>query len=487
MLSALAAAILTIPATFLPPANFGGVDDEGAQTIEAEILKTLFENGAISEAQYKELLAKAAKMRKERVDTHSELESAIAKMNEALDARVNSQEKKEEATASISFKNGFFLKSSDGNYSLHPWIVLRERFTFVDVGNVSGLANEDIGSFETRTARIWLDGHAVTPDLTYLIMFDLAGATSLLRDGWIDYKFDNAFHVRVGQQKRPIDYEGFSYAPQTGLVDKAPSVVFFQRNPGEDFEAGATVWGRLGNDTFEYRVGVFNGDGPQNGSVPGLSLGPGGGPLLPGGTSNNDSSGLESVARVMWMPMGPMSTHYFTNGYGEGDYGKSKDPKFLMGGHYSFNPERNNGATPGVKVKQKIQTAGVDAVFAYEGLFAIAEVFVRTTDRVTAAGIPDTTDNGYFGQLQYFFGSETPNRGFEVIGRWSVIDVDAATLGLVPVASATEVHDATVGLNYLFNGHRLKLQSALTHRRRILRASEDAEDMIFQMQLQVIL
>lgn len=483
MLTILAAAAVAVPLFVAPPRGDG---DEN-QSIEAEILKTLLDNGAISEKQYKDLLAKAAQMRRERIDTHAELDRELKKISEAVDEKLRlAQEKKDAPSATVSFKNGFYITSSDGNYSWHPWLVLRERFTYADIGNISGLANDDTASFETRTARVWMDGHAVTPDLTYLLMFDMAGSATLLRDCWIDYKFDDAFHVRAGQQKRPIDYEGFCYAPRTGLVDKAPSVVFFQRNAGEDFEAGVTTWGRFDNQ-LEWRLGAFNGDGPQNGAIPTLNIGPGGGSLLPASSSNNDAAGLELCGRLMWTPNGPLDDAYFTNGYVEGDYKRSQEAKFALGTFYSYNPERNTGATPVSKAVQRIQTWGADAVMQYQGWFAIAEVFVRTNDRDNKLATPNTTDNGYFAQLQYFLGSETPGRGFEVIGRWSVVDIDAATLGIVGANGVTEVRDATVGVNYLFNGHRLKLQTAYTLRHRVLRLSENADDNIFQVQLQLVL
>lgn len=484
MLTILAAILPLVFATPLWPARAG--DDDQKQTIEAEILKTLLDNGAITEKQYNDLMEKAAKIRRERVDTHEELERAIKLMNESIEERLRSQEgKKEEPTATVFFKNGIYFKSTDGNYQLHPWLVLRQRFTYADIGNVRGLANEDTASFENRTSRVWFDGHAVTPDLTFLLMFDLAGSSTLLRDSWIDYKFSNALHIRAGQQKRPIDYQGFTYAPQTGFLEKASTTLFFQRNAGEDFEPGAKLWGRLGNDTFEYHVGLFNGDGPQNGAIPTLNIGPGGGGLLPASSSNNDSSGLETVARLMWMPMGPLDTMYFTNGYTEGDYLRHKDPKFALGTHYSYNPERNNGAAVPVKTKADIQTWGADAVLMYNGLFALAEVFVRDTNRA-ASPTPDTTDNGYLAQLQYFFGSEVERRGFEILGRWAVTDVDAATLGLVPARGVTEVHDATFGVNYIVNGHRMKILTAYTYRNRNIRMAHDVDDQIFQAQVQVI-
>lgn len=483
MFTIFTAAAMAVPLMSTPV--IGGGDD-GNRSIEAEILKTLLDNGAITEKQYHDLIAKAEKLRRERADTHEELDRELKRLSEAVDERLKvSQDKKEEPTVNVSFKNGLYFKSADGNYSLHPWIVLRERFTYDDIGNVKGIANEDTGSFEGRTARLWFDGHAVTPDLTYLLMVDFASSTNLLRDSWIDYRFDDALHIRFGQQKRPIDYEGFTYAPKTGFVDKAPVVAFFQRNPGEDFEAGLKAWGRFDNQ-LEWHLGVFNGDGPQNGGLAGVSTGPGAGGLFPAGSSNNDSNGLEVVGRLMWTPMGPMDNAYFTNNYVEGDYGMSKDARMAFGTHYSYNPERNNGAAVPLEIEQRIQTWGADAVLAYQGVFALAEVFVRTIDRDNKQGLPNTTDNGYFAQLQYFLGSETANRGFELLGRWSVIDVDAATLGFVPVNGVTEVHDATAGVNYLFNGHRLKIQTAYTWRENIRRAGENTFDNILQVQMQLI-
>ncbi|MBI3820713.1 MAG: hypothetical protein HY286_18645 [Planctomycetes bacterium] len=465
----------------------GGGDDENTPTIEAEILKTLLDNGVITESQYHDLIKKAAKMRKDRVDSHEELSRASKLLLESIQERAAAEAKSKDATsATVSFKNGFYLKSSDGNYSFHPWLVFRERFTYDDIGNVTGLANEDTGSFESRNIRIWLDGNAGGQDLTYLIMFDLASATSTLRDGWLDYKFDNEFHIRAGQQKVPFDYEGLTYGPKVSLVDKSPAVAFFQPNAsGEGCDTGAKAWGRFFNNELEWHAGAFNGDGPQNGAGP-VALGPGGGVLSPGAANNNDSSGLQAAARVMWMPMGPMDNlerSYFTNGYTEGDYERSKDAKFEVGAFYIYNPERNSGSVP-AKVIQNMQTWGADAAFKYDGWFALAEAFVRSTRRDTPVG-PNTTDNGYFGQIGYLFGS-TPNEGLEAILRWSAIDVDAATLGIVPKGSATEVHDATVGLNYLFNGHRLKLQTAYTVRHRLVREMHNLDDNILQLQLQLI-
>ncbi|HKE02285.1 MAG TPA: porin [Planctomycetota bacterium] len=480
---------LSAAAPASPPVAIDG-DDENS--VEAELLRTLRENGVINDEQFKKLSQLAAKLRADRASTNAELDASIKRLSESL---VEKYGQAESAPAgSVTVKNtgdGFRFQSNDGKFELHPWFVLRERFTYVnqDSDTATGVNNDDTGSFETRTARLWFDGHILTKDLTYLIMIDVASSTAgVLRDAYLDYRFAPELHVRTGQQKRPVDREGFTYAPRTGFVDKAPVVAFFQQAPARDFEPGITVWGELGAKELEYRIGLFNGDGANNGPLPAApGIGPGGGVLTPLNSSNNDSSGLETVARVQWSPLGEF-------GYTEGDYERVADPRFVVGGHLSYNPEKAtaNAAPPPalVQVETNFLTWGLDAAFKQEGFFALAEFFCRRNSREFPLPAPDTTDFGYLVQGQYFFGSETANRGFEIAARWSQIDVGTGTIGGIGVPAVgadTLVNDYSVGLNYLFNGHRLKIQGAYTHRDRSLRGTTPGFDEdIFQVQLQAI-
>lgn len=464
------------------PLNPSPGDDDGRElSVEEELLRTLRENGVITDTQFSDLTKLATRLRKERSTTRAELDAEVSKLADMLQERAASAPAGKQAPDAVlvSFKEGFRFKTADGKFELHPWFVFRERFTFVDADDKTpGLNGEDTGSFEARTARLWFDGFIGTEDLRYLIMFDVASAgAGILRDAYLDYRFAPEFHIRAGQMKRPVDREGFMYAPRTGLVDKAAPVVFFQRAPASDFEPGVMAWGELSAAEFEYYFGVFNGDGANNGPSP-TTIGTAGGPFLPANSNNNDSSGVEVVARLGWNALGGPF------GYSEGDYELSTEPKLAFGTHYSFNPERNPFPPAGVG-QAHISTMGADVAFRYQGFFALAEVFARHIDRRPSnAPAPDTLDTGYFVQAQYFFGSE-PKTGFELLGRWAQLDLDT-TAAPAPFAVDSLVNDATLGLNYLFNGHRLKLQSALTYRDRDRRQTTGSYETIFQLQLQAI-
>lgn len=498
MLAGLAPTLLSLTLALAPAG--GNDDDKNKQTIEGEILKTLRENGVITDKQFQDLTAMAERLRAQRTETDLELDREIKLMNEKIEAKVQaSRPKGSGQPVSATWDNGIYLRSEDGDFSFHPWIVVRTRATYVDVGNVPGaapagvnpttyaLTNEDTLSFEERPVRFWFDGNAFGKDLTYLVNFDTNAGTGILRAAYVDYRFDDAFHVRVGQQIRPIDFEGFMYGPRTVLVEKAPATVFFQSivpRAIEGFDPGMKVWGQALEKKLEYHFGVFNGDGPNNG--PSLTdIGTGGIAFTPAAANNNDSSGLEAVGRVMYSPTGGFEPDAY--GYTEGDYAKTPEPKFAFGTGASYNPERfTPGAAPTTKTINNIFVWAGDAVFKYDGLFAIAEYFYQHQDRAIQAG-SNLTNQGYFGQVGYFFGSEVKNRGFEVIGRYSYIDVDSPALSAPLTATATTgVHDWTAGLNYVFFGHRLKIQTAYTYRERVVRALHNVYDNIVQVQLQFI-
>ena len=56
-----------------------------------------------------------------------------------------------------------------------------------------------------------------------------------------------------------------------------------------------------------------------------------------------------------------------------------------------------------------------------------------------------------------------------------------------PASAVTGTHDYTLGLNYVFAGHRLKIQSAYTYREAVIRALNNVYDNIFQLQIQLVL
>lgn len=488
---------LWLPPTAPPPGGGESDDDKTKTTIEGEILRTLRENGVITEQQYKDLTDMAVKLRAQRADTDRELETAIKQLNEALEHKAHAQsqpDSKPSATATISWEKGLFFRSADGNFELHPFLVVRERLTGLYPGDIPGpqttsqqIANENTWSFENRPARLWFEGFAFTSDLTFLVNFDFNGVPGL-RAAYLDYKFADEFHVRAGQQIRPVDFEGFMWAPRIVMVEKAAPVLFFQGAPLREWDPGLMVWGQVFDKQLEYYAGVFNGDGANNG--PSLTtLGPGSVAYIPLASHNNDSGGFNTVGRLMFSPTGGFHPEDRL-GYIEGDFERSQTPKYGFGGSFDWNPERafeTGSPLVLVPLKQNVLTANLDAVFKYQGIFALAEAFYQRVDN-RAAGLEDLTNTGWFAQVGYFFGSDTPGRGLEAIVRFSNINLENAPITGTPTYanSVTGVNDWTFGLNYAFAGHRLKLQSAYTYRERQMRGFHNIYDSIIQLQVQLI-
>jgi hypothetical protein len=487
---------------FVNPVFAGGGeadDDKSKSTIEGEILKTLRENGVITDQQFKDLTNMADKLRAQRADTDRELDKELKRLTEYIDLRVHEQATKPatgpSATATINWENGFFLRSADGNFELHPFLVVRERLTGLYPGSIPGpqtttqaLSNESTWSFEKRPTRLWFDGYAFSKDLTFLVNFDFAGPTPAMRAAYLDYKVADEFHVRGGQQIRPVDFEGFMWAPRTVMVDKAPPVYFFQAAPAREWEAGVMLWGQLFDKQLEWYAGAFNSDGGNNGPTL-TNLGLGQLPLIPVASHNNDHKGLDYNGRLFYSPTGGFDPNDRL-GYIEGDYGRSDTPKFGFGIAGGYNPEAvAETVTPPTltPLAQNIFTGSLDGVFKYEGLFALAEFFYQHIDN-EAVGAQDLTNTGWFAQVGYFFGSDVKNRGFEAIMRFSNINTENAPIVGAPnfLNSITGVNDWTIGLNYAFAGHRLKIQTAYTYRERQMRVFHDIYDSIIQIQVQLI-
>ncbi len=87
-----------------------------------------------------------------------------------------------------------------------------------------------------------------------------ANVGAFLEDANINWdltKGKKQFMVRVGQNKVPFGLQELISSGSQQFVDRALSSNIYFR--GRD--TGANVWGVLGNNKFEYRLGVYNGNG----------------------------------------------------------------------------------------------------------------------------------------------------------------------------------------------------------------------------------
>jgi hypothetical protein len=147
----------------------------------------------------------------------------------------------------------FFLESANGDFRMTIGGRVNARYQFDDP-----VAGEHLSSFFLRRVRLDLRGHMVDPRLTFRIMPELTGTASL-RHAWIDYAFDPALQVRVGQTATPFQWHRFVSSTRHHFAERStPSETF--GFPG-GFDVGVLVHGHNAGNTFSYGVGLFDGAG----------------------------------------------------------------------------------------------------------------------------------------------------------------------------------------------------------------------------------
>jgi hypothetical protein len=318
----------------------------------------------------------------------------------------------------------------------------------------------------------------------------------MLRDAYLDHEFAKELHLRGGQMKRPMSREAIGSDTLLQFVDRASTVERFQSIAG-DRSVGVMLWGEFVEESpIEWYAGAFNGEARNNGTPNPVFIGPAAGGLSPANQSNDDSSGLEGVARVVFNPFGKMA-------YAQSDPDITPDPKLAIGLDYSFNPERRGnplgltttGANPQIPAGSlpiyNVQTFGGDVAFKYMGFFTTGEAYWRQISPAgSLAGTPGSfstaNETGWFAQAGYFFGPEK-NVGPEIAFRYATIDFDQGIAPASALYAVTKIDDWTAGVNYYFVGHLLKVQADYTYRVEGLHGTDvNHNDNIFRVQAQLI-
>ncbi len=194
----------------------------------------------------------------------------LASENAALRAEVNAlkggapaapapaakpEEKKKDGEFSVGWKDGFQLKSGDGNFTSHVGgrILVQSRHF---IGETRG--ND---TFFTREARIGADG-TFYKDYEYKVEGDFGKGSVQLQDGYLGWKRHPEYSLRIGQFKEPFSLETLANSSRfMSFVERSPMSLLA---PGRDI--GLMLHGKAWEDRLEYAVGVFNGNGRNTAS-----------------------------------------------------------------------------------------------------------------------------------------------------------------------------------------------------------------------------
>ncbi len=278
------------------------------------------------------------------------------------------------------------------------------------------------GSFRVRRAKTTLEGWFWKPELKYELQLSWAGpeagasTNTPLEDMIItwDASKKSAFEITFGQFKVPFGRQELTTSSGLQFVDR--SLLTFEFTRGRD--VGVMVGGKTKDGKVDYRLGMFNGNAASQ--------------LV------NANTKFQYNGRLTVSPLGPLA-------YREGDADCSEKPLLALAAQFEHNDLRN--ATNANDMLTVI--GGGDAVFKYRGFSIFAEYFFRhrTPEEGEAFNSP-----GFNAQAGYFV---VPKR-LEVALRFAGFDPSDAVAG-------NDHRETGVAVNYLIQGHNLKIQADYRH------------------------
>jgi phosphate-selective porin OprO and OprP len=159
------------------------------------------------------------------------------------------QAKDKESVSAGAGKDGFYLKSANGDFliKLRGLVDLDGRYFVLgyDKNNTTFLA---------RRARPILEG-TVFKYYDFYLQPDFGGGTAVLYDAYLDTHYWPQFRVRVGKFKPPVGLERLQSVSDNTFVELAlPSNLVTNR------DIGVQLWGDVGQGVLLYALGVFNGE-----------------------------------------------------------------------------------------------------------------------------------------------------------------------------------------------------------------------------------
>jgi phosphate-selective porin OprO/OprP len=182
-----------------------------------------------------------------RVDALDQEIKILQRLRElAADSAATAAKTRQSVTANA--KDGFSLKSADGQYSLKLRGYAQADGRFFPSDDANAIPD----NFFLRRARPILEA-TVGKYFGFRIMTDFGSGSTALLDAYWEGKFNPAFSVRAGKFKPPIGFERLQSVTDINFAERGlPTNLAPSRDVGLQVAGEAT-------GIFEYQVGIFNG------------------------------------------------------------------------------------------------------------------------------------------------------------------------------------------------------------------------------------
>ncbi len=337
-----------------------------------------------------------------------------------------------ELTAGFDLGAGrFFIRSGDGNFLLVPGFLFQVRnVTNFNSGDTADNDDDDIeNGFEIRRMRLIAQGNVFKPELTYRFQWESAsnGGTVFLQDAFVNYQFARDWAIQVGQFYDPHVHEQTTLDPFLLAADR--SLVNALLGGGQtDRVQGAMV---IFDDRDRWRAMAALHDGFNSDNTDFTDESGGSSAFL--GVTNTD---FGVAGRV---------EHFFSGtrkAYNDFTALGTTEDLLVLGAGADFSQGGDSDALFHTIDLQYENTSGLGLYGALHGV---------SRDVGAGSPVPAGTyyDWGALAQGAYLFG-----RSLEGFVRYDVSFLDDDAL---PAGAEDTVHEITVGANYYFQGHKVKL------------------------------
>ncbi|HTL47565.1 MAG TPA: porin [Verrucomicrobiae bacterium] len=413
----------------------------------AIVLVLALQNSTLAQAQ---LPAPPAKTIEERL---AELEKEMSLLKRQQEVQKEVDLKKEtETPVVVAGKDGFGLKSKDGNFQL--------KFRGQIQTDARFFANDDrnpgVNQFLPRRIRTSLEG-TVFKYFDFRLMPDFGNGTVTLQDAWVDFKYWPQASLRAGKFKSPIGLERLQSDPNTIFAETALST-----NLVPNRDVGIDLHGDFWDGTITYDAAVMNG-------------------VVDNGNLDTDlADDKDFVGRIFSHPFRNTDIDAL-NGLGVGlgmSYGdvhgtvaSPQLPTFRSFGQQTVYSYRSDGTAAGTTIANGGRTRFAPQAYYYWGPVGLLTEFVwssqdvkRNTERSSlknwgwqlAGSYVITGENASYNGVvpRYNFDPREGRWGaLEIVGRFSELtgDSDAYALFVNPQTSVRKARAWTAGLNWYWN------------------------------------
>jgi phosphate-selective porin OprO and OprP len=385
-------------------------------------------------------------------DKIQELDQKIRVLDRKIELdKEAADEKAKTAGQATAGKDGFSLRSGDGNFvlRLRGYVQFDGRFWAGDE------QKPQIETFVLRRVRPIFEG-TVYKIFDFRIMPDFGQGQTVLQDAYLEARFNPAFRVRAGKFKPPVGLERLQSATDLLFVERA-----LPTNLVPNRDLGVQVGGDLAGGVVSYAAGIFNG-------VP------------DGANADADTNdGKDAAGRLFFQPFvkgtGPLKNLGFGVAASQGSQTGTPTSTGLAAyktpGQVNFFTYRSDGTAAGTTVADGTHYRLSPQGYLYSGPFGLLAEYVISRQEVRRDLVSDTLEHKSWqvaaswvlsGDAASYRGV-TPKKvfdlaahtwgSFEIAARYSELKLDDATFPVFAsiTSSARSAKAWAVGLNWYLN------------------------------------